>query len=119
MHSQTLESTQEDSRAWAEMIKIIAKSSALIATAYTLTLCPNNPSHSPKTRRAICLAGLSPFSKSLDSSELLLNHRALDSRLAQLVRASPLQGEGLGFESLSDYQNYLQLSTQDMLDTIL
>ena len=27
-------------------------------------------------------------------------------RLAQLVRASPLQGEGRGFESLSAYQTY-------------
>ncbi len=27
----------------------------------------------------------------------------LDSRLAQLVRASPLQGEGRGFEALNDY----------------
>ena len=34
-------------------------------------------------------------------------------RLAQLVRASPLQGEGRGFESLSAYQDYSTTNRRD------
>ena len=43
----------------------------------------------------------------MDAERLTLNcDFRIYGRLAQLVRASPLQGEGRGFESLSAYKTY-------------